>query len=128
MQLLFRPEQVVLSEEEPADKRTTIGQGMVVEESFNGASWRVRLRLPRLPAVRQVAPPLPFGEEGLLVDAIVPADRPLKKRKAWVSLRGWHVLAPPVARSLVLDGGPWSSAPLHVARQLVDISANGNGF
>ncbi|HSE98767.1 MAG TPA: universal stress protein, partial [Blastocatellia bacterium] len=69
---------------------------------------------------RQIAPPLPFGEEGLLVDAIVPANQPLESRKAWVGLRGWHILARPVPRLLVLDSGPESAAPLQVAKQLVD--------
>ncbi|HET9531042.1 MAG TPA: ATP-binding cassette domain-containing protein, partial [Blastocatellia bacterium] len=120
VQILFRPEQVVLSEEEPSRKHTAIGQGAVIEESFNGSSRRIRLRLPHLPAARQIAPPLPFGEEGLLVDAIVPADQPLTNRKAWVSLRGWHILAPPAARLLVLDSGSGTAAPLQVAKQLVD--------
>ncbi|HWP44754.1 MAG TPA: ABC transporter ATP-binding protein, partial [Blastocatellia bacterium] len=95
VQLLFRPEQVVLTEEKPAGKCSAIGQGTVIEESFNGATRRVRLRLPHVPAVRQIAPPLPFGEVGLLVDAVIPADRPLANKKVWVSLSGWHVLDVP---------------------------------
>jgi sulfate transport system ATP-binding protein len=120
VRLLFRPEQVTLSEEEPAGKCAAIGQGTVVEQSFNGAMRRIRLRLPRLPATRQIAPPLPFGEEGLLVDAVIPTDRPITAQRVWVSLRGWHILGPPAPRLLIFDNGSESPATLNLAKHLVD--------
>jgi sulfate/thiosulfate transport system ATP-binding protein len=118
VQLLFRPEQVVLSEEEPANQSEVIGRGTVIEESFNGALRRVRMRLPHVPATRQITPPVPFGEEGLLIDGILRSDRQLSGKEAWVGLRGWHILGPPLPRLLVFDSGAGSTAPLRVARQL----------
>jgi nucleotide-binding universal stress UspA family protein len=120
VRLLFRPEQVALSEEEPTVECATLGQGSIVEESFNGAMRRVRLRLPRLTATRQIAPPLPFGEEGLLVDAVIPTDRPITTESAWVSLRGWHILGPPAPRLLIFDHGSGPFSTLNLAKHLVE--------
>lgn len=104
-QVLFRPEQVALSTGRPDEGMPTIGQGEVLEHTFSGAFRRVRVKLPHLPETRQVAPPVPFGEEGLLVDAIVPPDLRLDGTPLWVSLRSWHVLDPPMPRLLVYAGG-----------------------
>jgi nucleotide-binding universal stress UspA family protein len=54
-----------------------------------------------MPGVRQLAPTPPFGEEGLLVDALLPSETALNGDQLWVGLRGWHVLAPPPSRVLV---------------------------
>ena len=117
-QLLFRPEQVVLSPERPGEDVPVVGQGTIVEESFAGALRRVRLRLGRLRATRQIAPPVPFGEEGLLVDAILSADVPLPKEQLWVSLRGWHLLKQALPRLLVHDNGTGPTAALAVTAGL----------
>src|SRR5262245_19884290 len=117
VELLFRPEQVSLSETKPADSDAIVGQGKIVEHSFTGMLRRVRLRLPRLAATRQLAPPVPFGEEGLLVDAILPAGLPVDHGELWVALKGWHILQQPLSL-LVCDRGGESIAPLGVARAL----------
>ena len=119
VQLLFRPEQVCLSIEPPAGKGTVVGRGIIVEQNFIGASHRLRLRLPRLPATRQVAPAVSFGEEGLIVDAVIPADDPPTSQELWVSLRGWHILQQPEPHLLVYDeeGEP---STLMLARQLIE--------
>src|SRR5213593_870801 len=97
--VLIRPEQVAVSCHRPDElPAPVVGQGSVTEESYIGAFRRIRLRLPHLPATRQIAPSLPFGEEGLLLDAILPADTPLTSQKVWVGLRGWHILTPPAHR------------------------------
>ena len=85
VQLLFRPEQTSLSVETPAGEAVVIGRGTVIEQNFTGASHRLRLRLPRLPATRQVAPAVTFGEEGLIVDAVIPAGVSIAARSC-----GWR--------------------------------------
>ncbi len=103
VQVLLRPEQIVLSDARPAGDRPIIGQGTVIEQLFAGATRRVRLRLPRVPGVRQTAPRLPFGEQGLLIDALLPADAPIAASDYWLSARGWHILKPPQMRLLVVQ-------------------------
>jgi ABC-type Fe3+/spermidine/putrescine transport system ATPase subunit/nucleotide-binding universal stress UspA family protein len=117
VELLFRPEQVALSQSRPSDNEAIVGQGKIVEHSFTGMLRRVRLRLPRLAGTRQLAPQVPFGEEGLLVDAILPAGVPFNDGELWVTLRGWHILQQPLSL-LVCDRGGQSIAPLGVARAL----------
>lgn len=117
VQLLFRPEQVTLSEEKPATKYL-LGRGEVIERTFSGSSQRLRLRLPRLPATRQITPALPFGEEGLLVDAVLPADHAVQDREFWVSLRGWHMLKPPLPRLMIFDNGSGGVGSLTLANML----------
>ena len=71
VQLLFRPEQVVLAADQLAPEVPVLGKGKTVEASFSGALRRVRLTMPRPEGVRQIAPVVPFGEEGELIDASV---------------------------------------------------------
>ena len=120
VQVLFRPEQVSLGAEEPPCKTAALGIGAIIEQGFTGALRRVRLRLPRLTATRQVSPTLPFGEEGMLVDAVVPADALLPGQELWVSLRGWHILQQPEPQLLVFDDVAGSTAMLNLARLMVE--------
>ena len=90
VELLFRPEQVALTADEPAGPARS-GKGAVTEQTFSGATRRLRLRLPRLATTRQISPTTSFGEEGMLVDAIVPAEFSVTG-EFWVSLREWSVL------------------------------------
>ena len=98
---LFRPENVSLASDPARVEGTLIGEATIAEESFAGSSRRIRLRLPRRPAVRQVAPPVPFGEEGLLLDALVPANFPEHGPSLWVGLRSWQILQRPAPRVLI---------------------------
>ncbi|MCW5848861.1 MAG: ATP-binding cassette domain-containing protein [Anaerolineae bacterium] len=120
VQVLLRPEEVTLTPDRPADDRLVLGQGRVVEQNFTGPLRRLRLRLPQLAATRQLAPPPPFGEEGLLVDAVLPADLPLPSEDLWVGLRRWHILAPPHPRVLVYDTEAGPLTALALARALAD--------
>src|SRR5262245_16106864 len=63
VQLLFRPEQVLLSAEDPPQDAPVIGKAEIIEERFAGPLRRVRARLPRRAGMRQLAPLPPFGEE-----------------------------------------------------------------
>ena len=120
VQVLIRPEQAALSTEPPRADAPLVGRGTVLEQNFAAATRRVRLRMPRLPATRQIMPVLPFGEEGLLVDAVLPAGEPLSGREFWVSLRGWHILEQPPRRLLVCDAGKGPTTALAIARQLLE--------
>jgi sulfate transport system ATP-binding protein len=102
VRVLVRPEQVELSAGPPERGVRLLGQGAIVEQSFLGALRRVRVRMPAIPGTRQAAPSV-YGEEGLLIDAVLPAEADLGGPEVWVSLRGWHILAPPQPRLLVCD-------------------------
>ena len=104
VQVLFRPEQVVLSTDKPCGEIPVLGRGKILEQTFSGSFQRVRLQLPHLAATRQAAPHVPFGEEGLVVDAIVPCDQPLACNTIWVGLRAWHILEQPRPRLLIYAG------------------------
>jgi sulfate transport system ATP-binding protein len=120
VQLLFRPEEVSLCEQPPGEGTPALGQGTIIEQSFAGALRRVRLRLPRLAGTRQLAPHAPFGEEGLLVDAILPAQMRLTGDKLWVGLRNWHILKQARLKILVYDRGTGSITLLALARSLAE--------
>ena len=120
VQALIRPEDVTLTAAPPGEGEPVLGQGSITEQSFTGPLRRVRVRLPRLAGVRQIAPPLPFGEEGLLVDAVVPADAPVPGHAVWVSLRRWHILDKPQPRVLVYDRGVGALGPLSLAQTLAE--------
>ncbi|HYT31905.1 MAG TPA: ATP-binding cassette domain-containing protein [Thermoanaerobaculia bacterium] len=116
VRVLIRPEQVLLGEESPADL-PTLGRGRVIESNFVGALRRVRLRAERLPRTRQVSPPLPFGEEGLLVEAALSAALPVPE-EAWIGLSGWRILKQPRPRLLVADPIRGKKPPVEMARRL----------
>ncbi len=118
MQLLFRPEQVALSADDPPPDVPVLGKGAIIEQSFTGPLRRVRLRLPRLAGTRQIAPVPPFGEEGLLVDAAFPNEAPFDDRQLWVGLRAWRILDQPDPHLLVCDSGEGATTPIEVARLL----------
>jgi acyl carrier protein len=119
VELLARPEQIALSAGKPADV-PVLGKGAIIEETFSGPLRRLRLRLPRLPGTRQVSPVPPFGEEGLLVDAVVPAEPSAsgKGKELWVSLNGWTILKQAPLRLLVVDTGAGSTTALNLAQVL----------
>ncbi|HXO21956.1 MAG TPA: ATP-binding cassette domain-containing protein, partial [Thermoanaerobaculia bacterium] len=114
VRVLFRPEQVEIvpapagpsgSPEslEDGNRARVLGRGKIVEESFAGALRRLRVSLPPVPGTRQVAPALAYGQEGLLVDLVVPAGEEPPEGDVWLRLKGWHILKPPRPRLLVCD-------------------------
>ena len=118
VQMLFRPEQVSLSEDRPDNTESVLGRGKIVEESFSGSLKRVRIKLPKPPATRQVAPAVPFGEENLLIDAVLPATRAVAVEDVWVSISGWHILQQSKPKLLVCDSGRVSENLLLTADRL----------
>ena len=120
VRVLIRPEQVSLTASEPAAQAANLGRGQIREDSFAGALRRLRVRLPPLPGVRQVVPALPFGEEGVLLEATAPAHLAPPPREPWVVLESWHILRQPTPRLLVCDEGEGIAPALEIARPLVD--------
>ncbi len=118
VQLLVRPEEIELAAEKPGDDRPVLGRGRIVKDWFAGSTIRARIRLPRLPGVRQIAPTPPFGEEDFLIDALVPSGGEPPPREPWVVLSRWRILEPPPLSILVLDTGLDRPVPLAVARDL----------
>jgi sulfate transport system ATP-binding protein len=119
VRVLIRPEQISLAEREPPPAAPTLGRGEVVEQTFTGARRRVRVRLPKLEGVRQVVPPLPFGEESLLLDVDLPAHVETPSGKPWVVLEEWHILRQPTPRLLVCDEGEGLAPALELAPPLL---------
>jgi ABC-type Fe3+/spermidine/putrescine transport system ATPase subunit len=120
VRVLIRPEQVALSASEPPSTAVTLGRGEVVDKTFSGALRRIRVRLPPLPGVRQVVPALAFGEEGVVLDAAVPAHAEAPPEKPWIVLEAWHILRQPTPRLLVCDEGSGLAPALELAQPLVD--------
>lgn len=118
VQLLFRPEQVALSADGPPPAAPVLGKGTIVEQNFTGPLRRVRVRMPRLEGMRQIAPALPFGEEDLLIDASFNSETNLESDQVWVSLRAWTILSQPHPHLLVCDSGTGPTSPLALARSM----------
>ena len=117
--VLIRPEQVRLVKDQPLPGAAVLGQGEILEQSFSGATRRTRVRLPYLPGVRQVVPPLPYGEETPILDVAV-APRESVPARPWVVLDGWHILRQPTPRILVCDEGSGIAPALEFAKPLVE--------
>ncbi len=120
VRVLVRPEQLMLSGTEPPKGTPVLGRGEIVEHTFAGPRRRVRVRLPALAGVRQVVPPLPYGEESILLDVDVPAHAEPPTGQPWVVLDRWHILRQPTPRLLVCDEGTGLSAALELAPPLVE--------
>jgi sulfate/thiosulfate transport system ATP-binding protein len=122
VRVLVRPEQVQVTARRPARDALVLGSGAVVESGFLGALRRLRVRLPPILGTRQAAPVV-YGEEGLLVDVVVPAEEEPPGPEVWVTLRGWHILAPPQPRLLVLDAPERPALPALGRRLLPALDA-----
>ena len=120
VQLLFRPEQVVLGSGASPPEVPLVGKGTIIEESFAGPLRRVRVRLPRPGGTRQLAPPPAFGEECLLVDATMPSEEAVNGKEVWVGVRAWTILDQPDAHLLTCDPGEGPTTPLAITRLLAE--------
>ncbi|MGZ5234556.1 MAG: ATP-binding cassette domain-containing protein, partial [Burkholderiales bacterium] len=120
VQLLFRPEHVALSADRPPPDVPLVGKGAIIEQNFTGPLRRVRLRLPRLAGTRQISPPPPFGEEGLLIDAAFPSEAAIDGQEMWVGLRSWTILDKPDPHLLVCDPGEGPTTQLALTRLIAE--------
>jgi sulfate transport system ATP-binding protein len=116
VRVLIRPEQVLLADDPPRDL-PVLGRGRAMDSKFAGALRRLRFRIPHLARTRQIAPMTPYGEEGLLVEAVLPADSTVPD-EAWVALSGWRILEQPRPTLLVADPIRGTDPPAASARTL----------
>ncbi|HVT19339.1 MAG TPA: ATP-binding cassette domain-containing protein [Thermoanaerobaculia bacterium] len=128
VQVLFRPEDVALGESAERLSCPLLGKATVDQRSFVGSFERLQLRLPPLPGVRAIAPPVPFGSEEVLVEALRPQSEarrlPLHPGESvWIGVRRVHALAHPGLRFLLFaDGSAASAAALAVGGELARLA------
>jgi sulfate transport system ATP-binding protein len=124
VQVLFRPEDVVLVGSIKNLGCPPLGRGHVEQVTFGGSFEQLRVRLPPIPGVRPLAPPVAYGGNSFLVEATrsqAQVDQlPLQPGDSvWVGLNHVHVLTHPGLRFLILaDGSPGGQAALSVAGQM----------
>jgi len=116
VQVLFRPEDVTVRDSAAEVSCPLLGQAVVEQRAFVGSFERLRLRLPPLPGVRTIAPPVPFGRDEVWIEATRPQDQvrrfPLRPGDAtWVGVQRVHALVHPGLRFLVLADGFAGSRP-----------------
>jgi sulfate transport system ATP-binding protein len=124
--VLFRPEDVDLALTSRQLESSCLGLGEVEQVTFGGSFERLHLRLPPLPGVRAIAPPVPFGEDTIVVEATRSQDQAIRMplqpgQDVWVGVQRVHALEHPGLRFLVLtDGSPLAQAAVqtvgHMAR------------
>ncbi|MFN8177931.1 MAG: ATP-binding cassette domain-containing protein [bacterium] len=124
VQVLFRPEDVSVKESRDALLRPLLGEATVEEREFSGSYERLRLRLPKLPGVRAIAPSVPYGADYMRIEAVrsqhlaqrfplAPGDR------TWVGVRRVHALTHPgLNLLLVTDASEGAKPAVAVGREL----------
>jgi sulfate transport system ATP-binding protein len=128
VQVLFRPEDVALRGSAEALSCPTLGEAVVEQRAFVGSFERLRLRLPALPGVRAIAPPVPFGHDGVWIEAARSQDQarrfPLHPGdNTWVGVQRVHALVHPGMKFLlVTDGSARSQAALALGGELARLA------
>lgn len=110
VQVLFRPEDVTLARQSEILASPQMGLGEVEQTTFSGSFERLRLRLPPIPGVRPIAPPVAYGEDAVFVEVTRTQDvarrLPLAVgEKVKVGVRRMHALVHPGLRFLLLADG-----------------------
>jgi sulfate transport system ATP-binding protein len=110
VQVLIRPEDIALAPAEAALTHPSLGHAVVEHTTFIGSFERVRLRVPPLPGVRPIAPPVPFGSDTILIEAARTQDQarrfPLQPGDvAWIGVHRLHALTHPGIRCLIVGDG-----------------------
>ena len=124
VQVLFRPEDVVLGTSAEALGAVVLGKGEVEHSTFSGAFERLRLRLPPLPGVRPIAPTVAYGNSAIVVEATRAQEQarrlPLNPGdEVWVAVRRIHALAHPGLHFLIpTDDSPLAQAALALGGQI----------
>ena len=128
VQVLFRPEDVTLALTDEKLEVAELGQGEIEQSIFSGSVERLRVRLPAIPGVRPIAPPVGFGEDAVLVEATRTQDAarrfPLGPGDSVkVGVRRIHALVHPGLSFLILtDSSDSSEAVLDVGGQIARLA------
>jgi len=105
-----------------------LGQGQLEQTTFSGSFERLRLRLPPIPGVRTIAPPVAFGDETILIEATRTLDVarrfPLEaSHTVQVGVRRIHALVHPGLSFLILtDGSDASQTALTVGGRIARLA------
>jgi len=124
VQVLFRPEDVAVKTEPEALGWPLLGEAVVEESGFSGSYERLLLRMPKLPGVRPISPPAPFGGESFFIEAKRSQHQsrrfPLAVgQSAWVGVRRLHALTHPGMSFLLLtDGSDGARAALETGGEM----------
>ncbi len=110
VQVLFRPEDVALAPSPEGLQAPILGQAEVEAVSYSGPIERLRLRLPPLPGVRPISPPVSYGSRSILVDATRSPEQAarfplLPGDQAYVGVHRVHALSHPGLSFLLVTGG-----------------------
>lgn len=128
VQVLFRPEDVLLAASMAELDCPPLGHGEVEQITFAGSFERLRIRLSPILGVRAIAPPVAFGEQGLVVEVTRTQDQvsrlPLQPRQTvWVGISRLHTLTHPGLRFLILsDASAPAQAALVVSSQIARLA------
>jgi sulfate transport system ATP-binding protein len=128
VQVLFRPEDVSLAPSAGGLDCPRLGQAVVEEVSFGGSFERLRLRLPPIPGVRPISPPVAFGSSSILVEATRSPEQanrfPLQTgAQTWVCVHRIHTLEHPGLSFLIVsDGSNRSQAAIALAGQMARLA------
>ncbi len=128
VQVLFRPEDVALALSPETLGCPQLGRGEVEQSTFSGSFERLRLRLPPIPGVRPIAPPVAFGDNSLLIEALRSQDQARRLPfqpgdTVWAGVRRIHALVHPGLSFLILtDGSPSAQAALELGGQIARLT------
>ncbi|HVG10824.1 MAG TPA: ATP-binding cassette domain-containing protein [Thermoanaerobaculia bacterium] len=127
VQILFRPEDVALRSSAQDLSCPSLGEAVVEQRAFVGSFERLRLRLPPLPGVRSIAPLVPFGNDGVWVEAARSQDQarrfPLHPGDTtWVGVQRVHALVHPGMKFLLVTDGSGSKAALGLGGELARLA------
>ncbi len=128
VQVLFRPEDVTLTLPDEALDAPQLGTGEIEGSTFSGSVERLRVRMPAIPGVRPIAPPVAFGEDAVLIEAARTQDVarrfPLAPGDSVnVGVRRIHALVHPGLSFLILtDGSESSQAALDLGGQIARLA------
>lgn len=128
VQVLFRPEDVVVVNSPKDLHCPPLGRGELESVTFSGAFEWLRIRLPPIPGVRPLSPPIDYGGRSFVVEATRGQDQIQRLRLApgdqvWVGLHHVHVLTHPGLRFLVLnDGSSEAQAAIALAGKMAQLT------
>ncbi len=127
VQILFRPEDVALRSSAQDLSCPSLGEAVVEQRAFVGSFERLRLRLPPLPGVRAIAPPVPFGNDGVWVEAARSQDQArrfplLPGDTTWVGVQRVHALVHPGMKFLMVTDASGSKAALGLGGELARLA------